>query len=766
MKKLLTIVLAAAMILQTSAVAFAAEKVNTAITVSNETITRDVQTVDITASADMKDVKTSFDKQKSAWLTRAEAVLGESAEAEVNKVPVTGSFTFNLYYPNTSDFVMDKSVINGSGMSGFDENAKALFTEKSRTVGTSGGYSVLKIELEVKNDITVGTLSSLLKEMTFKAEGAKATKAGSYRVMGDITGKVTAKTSYMGTAFSQDMEFAADKVSAGITVINPTLTFKFTVKGLTGDKTVSIKIGDKTFTLDTTTAEGDKIFSAEVTEGKYNLEIKIGDTTITKVVDVNDTNKTGEYEVPADESSVINTTVKNEGSSASGSSSTEGVVVDTDSAAEDLSKNDDVKEALEDENTTVSFEVEIKDTDSDKQNKAETEIDNDSTMDVETDDVKHITIKTVLEKIVGEAKEAINNVTEKVKVHIPYTKLKDTKLKIWSVGDDGTVTEVADTEYTVDEDDGYIELSVPVNEETSYAVIPYSDPVEPTVTKHTVTFDPNNNTSSWIVDVEDGKTVTEPSSNPKKSGYVFNGWYVGSTSGSLYNFSTPVTDDITLVAGYRKSSSQYGSSAGSSYIPIILNSEDTQTWKNPFLDVAEGDWFYDVVKTAHRYELMNGVEANYFDPDADVTRGMFVTVLYRMAGSPITGVLDFVDVPSYEYYASAIAWAHTNGIVKGISDTEFAPEDKITREQMAAILYRYMNANNLDTSVGSNTNVLSYSDSSDMSDYAVEAIQWAVGSGVMNGNGDGTFAPANNATRAETAAVFVRTLKLIEEMAK
>ena len=163
---------------------------------------------------------------------------------------------------------------------------------------------------------------------------------------------------------------------------------------------------------------------------------------------------------------------------------------------------------------------------------------------------------------------------------------------------------------------------------------------------------------------------------------------------------------------------------------------------------------------------MNGTAANYFDPNADITRGMFVTVLYRMAGSPITGVLDFVDVPSYEYYAAAIAWAHKGGIVMGISDTEFAPDDKITREQMAAILYRYMNYNNLDTSAGDNTNVLSYSDSFAMSEYAVPAMQWAVGAGVMNGNGDGTFAPANNATRAEAAAVFVRTLNVITEMAK
>ena len=176
----------------------------------------------------------------------------------------------------------------------------------------------------------------------------------------------------------------------------------------------------------------------------------------------------------------------------------------------------------------------------------------------------------------------------------------------------------------------------------------------------------------------------------------------------------------------------------------------------PFADVNPTDWFYDDVKYAYENGLMNGVSDTEFDPNANITRGMFVTVLYRMDGSPEGGTSSFADVPADAYYHDAVAWASANGIVNGYSDTEYGPEDDILREQMATMLYRYAAYKDIDTSVKEDTNILSYTDAGDISEYAIPAIQWACGTGLMSGNGDGTLTPLSNAIRAEAAAVFGR----------
>ena len=142
---------------------------------------------------------------------------------------------------------------------------------------------------------------------------------------------------------------------------------------------------------------------------------------------------------------------------------------------------------------------------------------------------------------------------------------------------------------------------------------------------------------------------------------------------------------------------------------------------------------------------------------------MFVTVLYRIDGSPEAGTSSFADVPADAYYHDAVAWASANGIVNGYSDTEFGPDDDILREQMAAMLYRYAAYKGIDTSVGEDTNILSYTDAGDISEYAIPAIQWACGAGLMSGNGDGTLTPLGNAIRAEAAAVFGRFNKTLQK---
>ena len=176
----------------------------------------------------------------------------------------------------------------------------------------------------------------------------------------------------------------------------------------------------------------------------------------------------------------------------------------------------------------------------------------------------------------------------------------------------------------------------------------------------------------------------------------------------------------------------------------------------PFVDVEKTDWFYDNVKYVYEHKFMVGITDITFEPNTKLSRAMFVAILHRIDGEKEEGECKFEDVPSGAYYEKAVAWASTNGIVAGISATEFDPNADITREQMAAILYRYANYKKIDTQVGDNTNILSYDDYNDISEYAIPSMQWAAGSGLMVGKTDTTLNPKENATRAEAAAVFMR----------
>ena len=146
-----------------------------------------------------------------------------------------------------------------------------------------------------------------------------------------------------------------------------------------------------------------------------------------------------------------------------------------------------------------------------------------------------------------------------------------------------------------------------------------------------------------------------------------------------------------------------------------------------------------------------------------ITRAMFITVLYRLEGSPeVEGDSKFGDVGAKSYYEKAVIWGEKNGIIKGIGDTKYAPNNEIKREQIAAIMHRFANYKKVDTTVGENTNILSYDDFSKISEYAISPIQWVVGSGIMKGKTNSTINPADSATRAEIATIlmrFVATLK-------
>jgi len=188
---------------------------------------------------------------------------------------------------------------------------------------------------------------------------------------------------------------------------------------------------------------------------------------------------------------------------------------------------------------------------------------------------------------------------------------------------------------------------------------------------------------------------------------------------------------------------------------------------NPFSDINDSDWFYDAMMFAYSHGLMAGTSTNpmMFSPKADLTRGMIVTILYRMAGSPGMnsefGIRnsEFEDVTEGMWYSDAVAWAASVGIVGGYGDGTFGTNDPVTRQDLAVILYRYCLLKGIDVSVGQDTNILSYNDAFDISEYAVSAFQWACGAGIINGKPGGYLDPTGNATRAEVATVLQRFIE-------
>lgn len=175
----------------------------------------------------------------------------------------------------------------------------------------------------------------------------------------------------------------------------------------------------------------------------------------------------------------------------------------------------------------------------------------------------------------------------------------------------------------------------------------------------------------------------------------------------------------------------------------------------PFTDVASGSWYYDSVAYVYEQGLMGGTGEGRFSPDLTTSRAMIVTILYRLEGSPaVSGGASFADVTAGQWYSDGVAWASANGIVTGYSNGSFGPDDTITREQMAAILYRHARYKGYDLSAQAALD--GYADAAQVSAYAADAMKWAVGSGLITGTSGTTLSPAGSATRAQAAVILAR----------
>lgn len=187
---------------------------------------------------------------------------------------------------------------------------------------------------------------------------------------------------------------------------------------------------------------------------------------------------------------------------------------------------------------------------------------------------------------------------------------------------------------------------------------------------------------------------------------------------------------------------------------------------NPYRDVPKGQWYYDGVKFVTEQGLFQGVEGGRFLPGGTMTRGMLVTVLYRLAGEPSVQGLEnpFYDVSLNRYYGAPVLWASANGLVEGHGNGKFTPEGNVTRQDMAVILYRYAQQMGYDTTpVGDLT---AFPDADRVSGYAADPMRWAVGNGIIHGVKNGqtnTLSPRAYSTRAQVAVVLQRFVEKIVE---
>ena len=201
----------------------------------------------------------------------------------------------------------------------------------------------------------------------------------------------------------------------------------------------------------------------------------------------------------------------------------------------------------------------------------------------------------------------------------------------------------------------------------------------------------------------------------------------------------------------------------SQYAVVIDESNHSQGSgeQHPFTDVAADAWYAQAVQYVYENGLMDGIENNQFAPEHTTTRAQLVTILHRLEGQPAAGEAAFSDVPAGQWYTEAVAWAAANSIVNGVSDTTFAPNDPVTREQMAAILYRYAQYKGYD--VTASGDLSGYTDAGAIRPYAEAAMAWANGTGLITGVSDTTLQPRGNSTRAQVATILMRFCQKVAE---
>ena len=253
--------------------------------------------------------------------------------------------------------------------------------------------------------------------------------------------------------------------------------------------------------------------------------------------------------------------------------------------------------------------------------------------------------------------------------------------------------------------------------------------------------------------VENGTVKSSNSSAAKDTTVIIT---VTPNEGYVLDTLTVTDKDNNTVALTKVSDTQYTFKMPASAVTVkatFKKDEGTQPAALPFNDVSESEWFYEAVKYVYDKGMMNGVSDTSFAPYSNLTRGMIAQVLYNLEGKPAVSGSAYTDVAADQWYNDAVNWAAQKGIVTGYGDGTFGPMDNITREQMAAILYRYAQYKGYD--VSAKGDLTAFTDGNTVSDWAKDAMSWAVGTALFNGKGDGILDPTTTATRAEVAKILM-----------
>lgn len=259
-------------------------------------------------------------------------------------------------------------------------------------------------------------------------------------------------------------------------------------------------------------------------------------------------------------------------------------------------------------------------------------------------------------------------------------------------------------------------------------------------TYYTLTFETNGGGSMQAIRAARGKTLDLSAYTPMRDGYDFGGWYADKDLTQRIT-EIKLSGSKTVYADWKK-----------------REPNEPDAVKNPFADVNAGDWFYRDVLFSYEKGLMSGMNAAAFAPYANTTRAQIAVIFYRMEGSPaVEGENSFADVvrgSGTAWFYDAVTWAQQNGIMGGYDNSSFAPNDPITREQLAAIFYRYAQYKGYDTTQGGMA-IREFGDYESISDYAMSAMAWAVNTGLVKGDSNLLY-PNGTATRAEIAAMLHR----------
>lgn len=264
---------------------------------------------------------------------------------------------------------------------------------------------------------------------------------------------------------------------------------------------------------------------------------------------------------------------------------------------------------------------------------------------------------------------------------------------------------------------------------------------------YTITFVTNGGSEVAPVKIEKGASLAVEL--PVKEGYIFDSWYFDEALTQRVPVTYKAEKAVTLYAGWIDKAELENK------VEVEKPKAEEEKWQNPFNDVKDSAWYFEAVKYMYEKQYCDGFGWGQFGPDVSLSRAMLVTILYRVEGEPaVTSNGVFADVASGSWYENAVAWASANGIVTGYNSYTFAPDDLITREQIAAILYRY--AQMKGQSIADRKDISSFGDFWAVSSYATDALSWTVANGYIGGRTESELAPQNSATRAEAMTILYR----------